>query len=364
MSAHKGVMTPQGKTMDLRSKSVRIILLVILSLAVLVLPRFFPSTYMVNAMIDSVRWIIFALSFDLIAGHVGAVSLGHPIFYGVGAYVTAIIGIELGLGFFGSTWLSAILMALLALFLGIAFFRIRGVTFAIGTLGALIIAQLITLNAFDITGGPLCVKGVPRPEFTIPFTNSTITISQPIQYYYLLLPLMVLTIVVYRLLTTQRIGRAFTAVREDEIRASAVGVFPLRYKLLAFAVGAGLIGALGSFQAQYITIVCPSDLALALTTTLLIIVFVGGVGHIRGVIIGAIIFSGLPRLLEVSGVRLFTPAYQQIAYGLILILVMIYMPDGLDGFISRTTERFRRAKKLPSDVTESDADSHGGDNST
>ena len=155
-----------------------------------------------------------------------------------------------------------------------------------------------------------------------------------------------------------------TAVREDEIRASAVGVFPLRYKLLAFAVGAGLIGALGSFQAQYITIVCPSDLALALTTTLLIIVFVGGVGHMRGVIIGAIIFSGLPRLLEVSGVRLFTPAYQQIAYGLILILVMIYMPDGLDGFISRTTERFRRAKKLPSDVTESDADSHGGDNST
>lgn len=362
MSAHKGALSPQGSAINLRSRWLKIVLLVILTIAVLFLPRLFPSTYMVNAMIDSVRWIIFALSFDLIAGHVGAVSLGHPIFYGIGAYVTAIIGVEIGLGFVGNTWLSAVIMVLLALFLGVAFFRIRGVTFAIGTLGALIIAQLVALNAFELTGGPLCVKGVPRPEFVLPFTEANVKISQPIQYYYLLLPLMVVTIVVYRLLTTQRIGRAFTAVREDEIRASAVGIFPLRYKLLAFAVGAGLIGALGSFQAQYITVVCPSDLALALTTTLLIVVFVGGVGRMRGVIIGAVIFSGLPRILEVSGAQFFTPAYQQIAYGLILILVMIFMPDGLDGFISRTSERFRKARKLPTDVREIDLN-QGEDNS-
>ena len=215
--------------------------------AILVMPQLFTTGYMTNAMIDSVRWIIFALSFDLVAGHVGAVSLGHPAFFGMGAYVTAILAAELGLGFAGSLVISAVAMALVALIAGVAFFRIKGVTFAIGTLGAIIIAQLIANNAYDLTGGPLCVKGVARPEFLLPFTGTILKITKPIQYYYLLLPLLLITIIVYIALTTSRIGRAFTAVREDEVRASAVGIFPLRYKLLAFVVGAALVGSLREF---------------------------------------------------------------------------------------------------------------------
>jgi branched-chain amino acid transport system permease protein len=325
-----------------RIPTIRVVFWLIVALLVLLLPLIFPSGYMVNAMIDSVRWIIFALSFDLAAGHVGAVSLGHPAFYGLGAYMTAIVGERLGFGFVSNSILSAITMALLALVAGLAFFRIRGVTFAIGTLGAVIIAQLIVNNAYNLTGGPLCVKGITRPLFSIPGTDLAIRILQPIQYYYLLLPLLMITILIYWAITTSRIGRAFTAVREDDVRAAAVGIYPLRYKMLAFAVGAGIIGALGSFQAQYVTVVCPSELALALTTTLLIIVFVGGVGSLRGVIIGAILFSSLPRLLETSGVSAITPAYQQIAYGIILVAVMIFFPDGLDGLINNLMRKIRR----------------------
>ncbi len=309
---------------------------------VVILPRIFTTGYMTNAMIDSVRWIIFALSFDIVAGHVGAISLGHTVFFGLGAYLAAIIGQDLGFGFGTNLALAALTMGVLALILGIAFFRISGVTFAIGTLGAAIIAQLIVNNAFNITGGPLCVKGIARPEFMVPFSDTVIKITQPIQYYYLLLPLLLLTLIIYRLITTKRIGRAFTAVREDSVRASAVGVFPLRYKLLAFIVGAMIAGALGSFQAQYITVVCPTDLAIELMTTLLIIVFVGGIGHMRGVILGAIIFSAIPRILEAGG-QIITPAYQQIAYGVILVLVMIFLPNGLDGLITSLTRR--RSKK-------------------
>jgi branched-chain amino acid transport system permease protein len=218
------------------------------------------------------------------------------------------------------------------------------VTFAIGTLGAAIIAQLVANNAFNLTRGPMCIQGVPRPEFTIPFTSRVLEITQPVDYYYLQLPLLVITIVIYLALTSSRIGRAFAAVREDEVRASAVGIFPLRYKLLAFAVGAGIVGALGSFQAQYITVVCPSELALGITTTLLIIVFVGGIARFRGVMIGALIFSVLPRLLEAGGTRAIAPAYQQIAYGIILILVMIFLPEGLDGLITNLVRRFRGGK--------------------
>lgn len=313
-------------------------------ITLLLLPQLFPLGYLINAMITTVMWIIFALAFDLSAGHVGAVSLGHAVFFGVGAYVAAIAAPQLDLGYIGSLALSAVSMGLLALVAGIAFFRIAEVSFAIGTLGALIIAQQIANNAFDLTGGPMCTQGVPRPIIHLPGTQ--IIIIQPTEYYYALLPLLFITLIIYRLLTTKRIGRAFASVREDEVRASAMGVFPLRYKLLAFGVGGALIGALGSFQAQYITVVCPSELALSYTLTLLIIVFVGGAGRMRGVIIGAILFNALPRILENLGGGVIPPAYQQVLYGLILLGVVLYMPDGIDGLITRLMQR--RKNKLES----------------
>ncbi|HZD10341.1 MAG TPA: branched-chain amino acid ABC transporter permease [Candidatus Binatia bacterium] len=319
----------------------RLLLALALVLIALLLPRLTSSGYALNAMIATVRWMIFALSFDLVAGHAGAVSLGHPVFFGAGAYVAAILGPKLGLGFVADMLLAAVLMALLALVAGFAFFRIRGVTFAIGTLGAAIIAQLVVNNAFNITRGPMCIQGVARPELAIPFTTITLRITDPLQYYYLSLPLLLITVIVYLALTRSRLGRAFTAVREDEVRAQAVGVYPLRYKMLAFVVGAALVGALGSYQAHYVTVVCPSEMSLGLTTTLLIIVFVGGVGSFRGVMLGALIFSVLPRLLEAGGTRAISPAYQQIVYGIILVAVMVFMPGGLDDLIARTTRRLR-----------------------
>jgi ABC-type branched-subunit amino acid transport system permease subunit len=145
---------------------------------------------------------------------------------------------------------------------------------------------------------------------------------------------------IYFLFGTGRIGRAFSAIREDEVRASAMGVHPLRYKLLAFTVGGALIGALGSFQAQYITVVCPSELALTFTISLLIIVFVGGAGTMRGVIVGAILFNIVPRLLENAAGGDIPPTYQQVAYGVILVVVITYMPDGLEGVMKRVSKRF------------------------
>ncbi|MDL1902915.1 branched-chain amino acid ABC transporter permease, partial [Anaerolineae bacterium CFX9] len=277
-------------------------------------------------------------SFDLSAGHVGTVSLGHPVFFGVGAYVTALAAPSLGLDFLGAALLSAVTMGLLALVSGIAFFRISEVSFAIGTLGALIISQLIANNAFDLTGGPMCVQGVARPVIQLP-SQPPIMITEPTQYYYLLLPLLFLSVLLYWRLTHSRIGRAFNAVRQDEVRALAMGIYPMRYKLLAFAVGGAMIGALGSFQAQYITVVCPSELAISYTLNLLIIVFVGGSGSMSGVILGAILFTVLPRILETS-IRV-SPAHQQLIYGIILLVVIRFLPEGLVSLIERLTQRIR-----------------------
>jgi ABC-type branched-subunit amino acid transport system permease subunit len=330
--------------MNASGRWIRIGLVVALGIVLVVLPQLASTGYIINAMLDAVRWTIFALAFDLLAGHVGAVSLGQPAFYGLGAYVTALVGAKLHMGFLGRMLLSAAAMAVLALATGIAFFRIRGVTFAIGTLGAAIMAQLLVNNAVGLTGGAMCTAGIPRPQIGIPFTDITYRIASPTDYFYLLLPFLGITVLLYWTLVHSRIGRAFTAVREDELRASAVGIFPLRYKLLAFALSAGLIGALGSFQAQYVTVVCPTELSQDLTTTLLIMVFVGGVGHMRGVIIGALLFSALPRLLESGGAQSIPPAYQQMAYGVILVTVMLFLPDGLEGLIKRVSGRGSRSK--------------------
>jgi ABC-type branched-subunit amino acid transport system permease subunit len=310
-----------------------------------VLPLIFKTGFMINALINVVRWTIFALAFDLVAGHIGAVSLGQPIFYGIGAYLTAYLASELGLGWLGCMLVAAVLMALLAILAGLAFFRIRDVTFAIGTLGALIVTQLVANSAEKITGGALCKTGIPRPEIILPFLAKAIKIIQPIQYYFLLLPFLGFTILLYLALTRSRIGKAFTAVREDEARASAIGIYPLRYKLVAFAISGALIGALGSWQAQYVTVFCPSDMGQDITTALLIMVFVGGAARLSGVVVGAVIFSILPPFLQVMGSQYFQPAYQEILYGIILITVMLYMPDGLDGLAGRLFRRFQHHKK-------------------
>lgn len=332
--------------MNTREQWTRSLILPAILLIILVLmPLINKTGFVINVLITVVRWLIFALAFDLVAGHIGSVSLGQPIFYGIGAYLTAYLAGKLGLGWLGCMLVSAILMALLAILAGLAFFRIRSVTFAIGTLGAAIVTQLIANSAEKLTGGALCTTGIPRPQLILPFMESAIKITKPIQFYYLFLPFLVITLIVYLSITKSRIGRAFTAVREDEVRASAVGIYPLRYKLLAFSVSGALIGALGSWQAQYVTVICPSDMAQDITTSLLIMVFVGGAGRLPGVVIGGVIFSVLPALLQAVGAKYFQPAYQQILYGLILISVMLYMPDGLDGLAGRILRSFRHPRK-------------------
>ena len=324
-----------------RSVGVPVFFLIVL----ITLPLIFKTGFLVNALISVVRWTIFALAFDLVAGHIGAVSLGQPIFYGIGAYLTAFLATNLGLGWLGCMLVAAALMAFLAILAGFAFFRIRDVTFAIGTLGAAIIAQLVANSADKLTGGALCKTGIPRPQLILPFLENAIKIIQPIQYYFLLLPFLAITIILYLTLTRSRIGRAFTAVREDEVRASAIGIYPLRYKILAFAISGAVIGALGSWQAQYVTVICPTDMGQDITTALLIMVFVGGAGRLSGVVVGAVIFSILPPFLQAVGSQYFQPAYQQVLYGVILVAVMLYMPDGLDGLASRLIRQFKRHKK-------------------
>lgn len=333
-----------------QKKVFRILLMAVLVIFLIIAPQVFKSGYVLNALIDATRWTVFALAFDLIAGQVGQVSLGQSVFFGLGAYLTSLVGSRFGFGWLGSILFAAVMMAILAVFVGVAFFRIRHVTFAIGTLGFAIIAQMVVNSAVSITGGSLCSLGIKRPLLAIPFTDIALKITKPYQYYYLLLPVAALLLLLIWAVNRSRTGRAFIAVREDEIRAAAIGINPLRYKLIAFALSGFVIGALGSFQAQYLTVVCPSDMGQEITNTLMIMVFVGGVGKMRGVVMGAIIFSVLPRFLEAGGENAIAPQLQQMVYGLILILVTLYMPNGLDGVLTKLQKKGQRPKSYSSET--------------
>jgi branched-chain amino acid transport system permease protein len=136
----------------------------------------------------------------------------------------------------------------------------------------------------------------------------------------------------YRL-TNSRIGRAFVAVRESETLARSVGINPLKYKMLALVIGATIAGMIGACYAHYAQIICPTDLSFAVTTNLLIMVYVGGVGSLRGIILGAIAFTFLPELLRLA------PQIRLLLYGVILLLTTLYMPQGLEGAIARVFKR-------------------------
>jgi ABC-type branched-subunit amino acid transport system permease subunit len=294
----------------------------------LLLPQIFTTRYALSVLVLTGMFIIFALSYDLSVGHVGTVHLAAPAFFGLGAYVTGLIGVPLQLNFFANLLLSAAVMALFAQLVGVPSFRLSHVTFAIGTLAFATACWQVINSAVDITRGPLCVQRIPRPQFVLPGVFELRIVSTA-QYYYLLVPLVFITILIYRALTMSRIGRAFAAVRDDEVRAAAAGVYPLRYKMLAFTVGAAIAGALGSFQAQYLTVLCPTELAGDYTIRLLIIIFVGGAGSLTGLLLGAIIFTVLPELMRGLGNVQVTPAHQLIIFGLILLLVIKYAPGGL-----------------------------------
>jgi ABC-type branched-subunit amino acid transport system permease subunit len=139
------------------------------------------------------------------------------------------------------------------------------------------------------------------------------------------------------------------------VLASACAVNPLRYKMLAFMVGAAIMGGLGSFQAQYITVICPSELALDFTLRLLIIIFVGGAGSLTGVLTGAVIFTVAPELMRSLGRLNITPAHQLIIFGLILLLVVTYSPGGLRDILVRWY-RFARGRLTASDPKPPKAD--------
>jgi len=287
--------------------------------------------YILHILVFTGLFAALGLSYDLVVGHVGSLSLAHSAFFGVGAYAAALLATRAGWPFLGGLAAAIVCAGLAALLIGVPAFRLAEHSFAIGTLGFAIVTHIVATNWVEFTRGPLCVTGIPRPAASVGALRLALT-TVP-HYYWLALAACALTALLYHGLTTFRLGRAFHAVRDDESLAATAGINPLRYRMLAFVIGAALAGGIGALYAHYITVLCPEELTVALTINLLVILFIGGVGRLRGVVAGAVLFTWLPEILRVA------PTWRLVIYGLLLLAIVIKWPEGLDAALRRIARR-------------------------
>jgi ABC-type branched-subunit amino acid transport system permease subunit len=287
------------------------------------LPR--QQRYLVHVLIFTALFAALALSYDLVVGHVGSLSLAHPAFFGIGAYTAGILATTARWPFAADLLAAVVAAAVVAALVGVPLFRLAEHAFAVGTLGLALVAWIVANNWVEVTRGPLCITGIPKPALG-PLAITTLP-----AYYWLALTALTVVMVLYRGLTTFRLGRAFHAVRDNEPLAGAAGIDPLKYRLLAFTIGAAIAGGVGALYAHYLSVMCPEEMTIGLTVNLLVIVFLGGVGSLRGVLVGAVLFTALPEVLRLA------PTWRLVIYGLLLLLVVVRSPEGLESLLRRFT---------------------------
>jgi len=282
--------------------------------------------YLVHLAIIFAIYAILAVSLQLIVGFTGLISLAHAAFYGVGAYSVALILENTGFGFFPALVLGILVSAIAAFLIGIVLSKFRDDYYALGSLGFTVIVFSIFLNWQELTRGPLGIPGINRPElFGFVF-------SENIVYLGLALILLGLCYAFSTFVTKSSFGRALQAIREDEVALSVFGYHTSWFKLAVFVMGAGMAAIAGGLFASYITFIDPSSFGVPESVFMLSVIILGGLGSLRGAVIGALVLVLLPEALRFVG---FTPdiaaQMRQVIYGLMLVFLMLYRPQGLAG---------------------------------
>lgn len=287
---------------------------------VLVFPFIVSKAYHMHIALMIGIHILLALSLNLVTGYCGQLSIGHAAFYGVGAYTSALLTLTFPIPFWVAFFIAAIVSAFFGLLLGLPTLRLKGAYLVISTLGFGEIIRLILLNWIDVTRGPMGITGIKAPDsiFGLDFANKT-------NYYYLMVLIIAIVLILMRLVTNSRTGRAWIAIREDQLAAEVMGIHLAKYKLIAFVASAFVAGFTGSLYAHYVRFISPDTFVLSESIAVVIMVLIGGMGTLVGPIIGAIGITYLLEALRDLG------QWRMVLYGLILFFCAVYLPKGLMG---------------------------------
>lgn len=282
--------------------------------------------YLINISILFSIYAMLALSLNLLVGYGGLLSISHAAFYGIGAYTTAILLTKTNFGFFSSVILGALLAGIVSLLIGLVLSKFKGDYYALVSLGFNIIIFSIFLNWQSLTKGPFGIAGIPKPELL------GIDFNDHFSFFVLVLIFLALIYFISSFIINSSFGRVLKAIREDEIAISVFGYNTFYFKLIIFIISAMMASIAGSLYAVYISFVDPSSFQVTESVFILAIIILGGLANLRGSILGALFLILLPEILRFIGFPLEIAAQmRQVVYGLILVLLMIYKPQGLIG---------------------------------
>jgi branched-chain amino acid transport system permease protein len=302
-------------------------------------------------------YVLLGIGLNIVVGYAGLLDLGYVAFFAFGAYTTALLTgaflntttgaaepvLSADLNFYVAVWIVALLAAGVGLLIGAPVLRLRGDYLAIVTLGLGEIVSIITASkwAQPLVGGPQGIRGVTKAE--VLGLNPQ---DNPQHFFYVALAFVLLALFISWRLASSRVGRAWTAMREDEQVADAMGVSTIRFKLLAFAMG-GAIGSLGgALFAVALGSLTPTSFEILVSITALAVVVLGGLGSLPGVVVGALVLIGLPGLLREF------EEYRLLIYGGALVAIMVLRPQGL-------IPNVRRSRELKEEEVEQDAWARG-----
>jgi ABC-type branched-subunit amino acid transport system permease subunit len=268
-------------------------------------------------------YVILGLGLNIVVGLAGLLDLGYVAFFAIGAYTVAILTAPTPHGIGMNFWLvlpiGVVLAALSGILLGIPVLRMRGDYLAIVTLGFGEIIRILSKSDLltGFTGGPRGIRAVGGPSLF------GLDINNEFYFMYLIILGIMLVAFITSRLQNSRVGRAWMAMREDEDVAEAMGIYTLKYKLLAFSIGAAFAGLGGVIFASRNQFTGPEDFTLLVSINVLCLVIIGGMGSIPGVVLGAMVLKGLPEILRELD------DYRMLVFGALLIVTMIVRPEGL-----------------------------------
>ncbi|MDB3952574.1 high-affinity branched-chain amino acid ABC transporter permease LivM [Alphaproteobacteria bacterium] len=310
----------------------------LLSVAILwpLLP--FVDRWLLDLGILVLTYIMLGWGLNIVVGLAGLLDLGYVAFYAVGAYSYALIALNFDLSFWQCLPLAGAFAALFGILLGFPVLRLRGDYLAIVTLGFGEIIRIILLNWYEFTKGPDGISGIPRPSFFgLPFTNQEGVVTSFHKYfgieyvsthrivfmYYLILGLALLTNAFTQRIRKLPVGRAWEALREDEIACRALGINPRNTKLTAFAIGAMFAGFAGSFFATRQGFISPESFTFIESAIILAIVVLGGMGSQLGIVLAAVFLIGMTELFREL------EQFRMLAFGAGMVAIMVWRPRGL-----------------------------------
>ena len=293
-----------------------------------VLPFLLRSPFLTHVGVMICLYTALALSMNLML-RIGQISFAHGAFMGLGAYGSALMMMRLGLPFPVAFLATALGVTLLAWLVGLVFLRIRGVYFVLLTFAFGEIIVLTFIEWVSLFGGSGGLAGVPRPGL---FGHE---IQSRDGFYLLALALAAFAYAAVSAIYRSELGAVITSLDENEALTRSLGIDSRKYRLMTFCFSAFLVGMCGAFYGHYLTLVTPEDYGFWVPVNLVVINVIGGVAHPLGSVLGALLLVPLPEFLRDA------KQYQVLLYGILLIVFLLFMPDGLYGALNR----FRRGKK-------------------